>query len=405
LKSVREIREVLRRIEGALVRHEPERAEQGELEGVKELWDPDHSRAGIDTLPRAPQPEEEEMEDGEPGQLEELIEFAPPAEHELINALGGAANAEKMLRSKLVTDGIDALGWYVSFHRIGIQWGISIPITGIVLTAVGTFGALECNLQTKLTLALRLIHQHELFHFAIDYACAQLEVLRGRPVWLPAQKSLRGPEGYNVQEEKAANAWMLRSLWRGKKDFKLKGRSEAVREFVKLQPKGYRDAPQVTLSSRFFSEVESLVRRYGEASKAFDDNLLGALDGARLLPFDPYIDWRSCPIHIIHDEKRLNLPHVQLDLLRLAQEISETESFQKALSKLSQTIQRAWQKTREKILVDTTLPGLNFKPFLDGGERVYSVRLNNRFRAHLRRLPQGCLEAFRVGDHREMGHG
>jgi hypothetical protein len=390
-----------------LIPYEPERAGQGELDGVKQkLWPADDSaEAGT-----APSPskwlEAEELEDGGCGQLEELIEFAPPSERELVAALDGEANAGQLLRSKLVSGGVDALGWYVSFHQTGIQWGIYITTTGIILAAVGSFSGLQCSLETKLALAFRLIHQHEMFHFAMDYASAQLELFSGSPVWAPAQKRLRGANHYKVQEEKAANAWMLRSLWRGKSDLKLKGRSKAVREFVKLQPEGYRDALEVTHSSRFFPEVESLVRRYAEASEAFDDNLWGAVDGARLLPLDPYIDWRNCPIHIIHDEKRLNLPLLELDLLRLAQEVRETDSFLKTLSKLSQTIQLAWQKTKAKLITDTTLPGLDFKHFVDHGERVYSVRLNKRLRAHLRSLPQeGSLEAFRVGDHKEMGHG
>jgi hypothetical protein len=61
----------------------------------------------------------------------------------------------------------------------------------------------------------------------------------------------------------------------------------------------------------------------------------------------------------------------------------------------------------EKILIDSTLPGLDFKHFQDRGERVYSVRVNKSVRAHLRRIPMpsGWLEAFRIGSHKEMGHG
>ena len=61
------------------------------------------------------------------------------------------------------------------------------------------------------TLAFRLIHQHEMFHFAADYALAQLEVLSGKPVWLPAREQLRDKMlGYRVHEEQLANAWMMR---------------------------------------------------------------------------------------------------------------------------------------------------------------------------------------------------
>src|SRR5205823_12627777 len=94
--------------------------------------------------------------------------------------------------------------------------------------------------------------------------------------------------------------------------------------------------------------------------------------------------WRQCPIHVVHDEKRLNLPPIEFDFLRLVHGVTETKSFAKELSKLHDQIQRAWVKTKEKMLVDTTMSGLNFKHFIDGGEQVCSVRLNKAYGAHLR---------------------
>ena len=54
-----------------------------------------------------------------------------------------------------------------------------------------------------------------------------------------------------------------------------------------------------------------------------------------------------------------------------------------------------------------TIPGLGFEPLVDAGEHVYSVRLNQAYRAHLRKVPSspGWLQAFRVGSHKSMGHG
>ena len=163
----------------------------------------------------------------------------------------------------------------------------------------------------------------------------------------------------------------------------------------------------MTSSDKFFSEVDRLVRESALASEAFKQELLYQLDGVQLLPFGPYLDWRVCPVHVIRDEQRLNLPPFDIDLLRLAEGVRETEAFNKDLGRLHPDVQRAWPKTKEKILLDSTLPGLDFKRFHDGGERVYSVRVNKAVRAHLRRVPtpSGWLEAFRIGSHREMGHG
>ena len=407
MKSARVLRRALGEIPGALVDYEPEHAERGTEDGARQsLWDPE---GGDERATQRLEPDLDDDEDPgqDPSSLEELVEFAPLNEQDLVQALGGKAHIHEVLRSKLLTKGVEGLAWYVSFHATGVQWGIYVPISGLLFTALGAFDALSCDVLTKLVLAFRLIHQHELFHFAVDYACAQLEVTSGRPVREPARRSARGPGGYVIDEERLANAWMLRSLWRGMARWRLKGRSEAARDFVRMQPEGYRDAPEVT-RSRFFSQVDDLIRGYaGKHSGAVPVQLLDGIDGVGLLPFQPYLDWRQCPVHVVHDEKRFNIPLVDLDLLRFVREIMETEAFQKDLLKLDPEIQRAWPKTVEKMRHDLTLRGLDFKPFNDRGERVFSVRVNRAYRAHLRHVPSTSetLEAFRVGDHKSTGHG
>ena len=212
-----------------------------------------------------------------------------------------------------------------------MQWGAYVSVSGLVLLAAGPLRSLECDLRTKITLAVRLIHQHEVFHFAVDYALAQAELISGRPIWAPVRERMRAEEpGYSVTEEQLANAWMLRSLWRGSKSLKVKGRSDAVRKFVEMMPVGYRDAPAVVPSSRFFAALDGLTEDYlGQCSEAIDSALLAGVDGAGLLPLRPYIDWRACPVHIVDDGQRLALPPFGIDLLRLAHEIVESERFGK----------------------------------------------------------------------------
>lgn len=407
MKRVRDIRPVLETIEGALVRFEPERAERGEEEGAKQIWGAAGATENEQTLAPADRTDawdDEDEDDQTPArELEELIEFAPPNEEDVVKALGGAAKAGEILRSRIVARGVDGLGWYVSFHQTGLQWGIYIPVSGLLVTALGAFGKVNCSMTTKVELAFHLIHQHELFHFAVDFATAQLELLSGRPCWVPGRK-LKGPGGYNIREEKLANTWMLRSLWGGSSRLKFRGRSESVRAFVKQMPEGYCDADGVTRAS-FHPEVDQLVCEYATIS-GFDGRLLRQLDGARLLPLSPRIDWRQCPVHIIHDEKRHGLPTLGIDLLRLISQLRETDKFQRELSKLAPSVRELWAPTKRKLLADVTIPGLDFKHFEHKGERVYSVRLNRGYRAHLRKTsdPPGW-EAYSVGDHKSMGHG
>jgi hypothetical protein len=80
---------------------------------------------------------DDEDVDSEPAALEELMEFAAQSETDLVRGLGGRAGIDEKLRSRLVSAGVDALGWYVSFHQIGIQWGIYLRVSGLLTTALG----------------------------------------------------------------------------------------------------------------------------------------------------------------------------------------------------------------------------------------------------------------------------
>lgn len=95
MKRVRDIRAVLDTIEGALVRFDPEQAQRGEEEGARQIWRAETENEK--TLASAGRPDawdDEDEDDQAPArELEELIEFAPPNEEDVIKALGGAANA------------------------------------------------------------------------------------------------------------------------------------------------------------------------------------------------------------------------------------------------------------------------------------------------------------------------
>lgn len=403
------MRGALEAVQGALVNLPAEIAERGNVRGAKQLWTPRDENDKVAPLDQrtAPPSREETDDGGTPGQLEELIEIAPPSEADVVAGLGGQESVDEILRSRLVK-GIDGLGWYVSFHQIGAQWGIYLPVSGVVILASGALRDLPCDFATKIRLALRLIYQHELFHFAVDYGVAQIELMSNHAIWTHVKAYMRSlPPGYSVREEQLANAWMLRSLRRSSRMLKVRGSSARLRQFVRRQPEGYRDAEHILAAEPFALAVEDLVFDYAEISGALGSEECEGLDCSALLPIHPDIDWRQCPVHVIHDEEEHGLPRVAIDLLRVATEIIETDAFRKDLLKLGSRIERAWPKTKEKILFDATIPGLDFKHFEDRRERVYSVRVDRAIRAHLRPLPsrQGVLEAFRIGGHRAMGHG
>jgi len=68
------------------------------------------------------------------------------------------------------------------------------------------------------------------------------------------------------------------------------------------------------------------------------------------------------------------------------------------------SVQKAWKKTKRNLAVAIP-PGADFKQW-DKGSGVYSLRLNDNYRAHIQRPKVGdTWMALDLGTHKEMGHG
>ena len=102
--------------------------------------------------------------------------------------------------------GVDALGWYVTFHQKARQYGVHLPAEGMLVLAVGTLGELPLPLERKIELAFHAILRHELFHFAADCMAANWELSLGMPVYWPAKAKLCNATNYIELEEALANA-------------------------------------------------------------------------------------------------------------------------------------------------------------------------------------------------------
>jgi hypothetical protein len=356
----------------------------------------------------APDDESEfESEPSLPPAVEEIFEYgAEIDERRLVAALGGD-EGERIQQAVQLRGGTDALAWYVNFHAKGAQGGIFIPLSSVAYLVARVFLPLSTDPMTKFRIAFRALHQHELFHFAVDYMAAQWEGLTGRPCHKPG-RSLRDPmAGYIFLEEELANAHMLRSFRGGPLSLRVPGRLAPLRQFVKQQPPGYRDALRTTSRADFAEGCQALAESYAREIRGYDAAHLDAVDLLRLYPFAPTVDWRHCPIHVLNDGERLGLPSGLLELFRSIPELAETERFRRDLAGLPVAIQAAWGKTRRMLATTTTLPGLDFKPWeRRGSERVYSVRLSSNYRAHLQYsgAEQRWL-AVAVGTHKAMGHG
>lgn len=416
MKRVSQIREGLQDIPGALEAFEPDPGFEGReraIDASRVIWSGEqmNEREGDATIAPVTDGDDRDFDDDpvsegdEEASLDPVVELGADAE-ECIERLGGAAGVE--LEQSVLLHGMDALGWYVSFHYTGVQWGIYVPLSGIAYLAGRVFHTLSASLDAKVRLAFHAIFHHELFHFATDYAIAQAELTHREPWHLPARRAFRAQSPrYCVLEEKLANAQMLLAFRSTKAALRVKGKQAVLRQFVLEQPEGYRDALDVR-PEHTDALLSDLAGCYGEHAVNSRNHPLiwgpKGFDWAQQFPIRPRIDWRYCPIHLVNDGGRYGIPQDWLSCFTCIANIEESDTFRDMLHKLSADYQNAWKRMKEKL--SHGIPrGADFKKWQKGGANCYSVRITSGFRAHLiwRRERSDWL-AITIGSHTAMGH-
>jgi hypothetical protein len=407
VKIVQQIRTHIERIHGTMCDAPTELGAEGDVEGRVRpvtLWD---AMGYQPDLINPAESDDDEMQAGDFPQVEELLEFGAEIDMGAVKrGLDGKVGEE--IRRSILKKGVDGLACYYSFHQRGTQWGIYVYATSLLYLAATVFDHLPVDPNTKLQLSFRALHQHELFHFAVDYMASQWEAIVEKACYVPARSRLRDPAaGYILLEEELANAHMIRAMRGGRKHMRVKARTDALRAFVKTQPPGYRDGGNSTSAAVFEERSGKLIREYVQSIEDYQALCLGAVDLFRLFPIDPAIDWRYCPIHIVHDEHRFAVNPIALGLFQSVCGIQETLSFRKRFERLPEHIRRKWLQTKQKIGCTTALPGLDFKRWRHDQEaRVYSVRLDRSYRAHLQYGGEPpSWSAIEIGTHQELGHG
>jgi len=314
MNKITEIRRVISNIPNVFIELPPEDVDRSSDPAIKTLWD-NHQNDGKaienfclceDELPKSP----------DLTGPEELFEYgADIDQNELVKALGGTAGnqiKQAILKSK---DGLGALGWYIPFHVKNVNPGIYIPMSSILFLVREYFWQLETDFWTKFKLAFRAIHQHEMFHFAVDYMTAQWEGITSSPCKLPGVNGLRSAKhGYILLEEELANTQMLFSFRWANKPLNIRGKTAALKKFVKNSKPGYCEALKNTKVAMFDKKCEMLALDYIASIPGYEGQHLNAVNINDLFLRFPRLDWRYCPIHILHDEKKFDLPLIWLDL-------------------------------------------------------------------------------------------
>ncbi|MGH7156036.1 MAG: hypothetical protein ACREF3_19080, partial [Acetobacteraceae bacterium] len=406
--SIHAIRHALDAIDGA-IRDEPlpERVQPG-TDPALEVWrfDPENGSKLAD-FAGAPGLTCDEFDGGLSDEPTVIFEVGPETtDAQVKNVLGNSSGELERLRQ---IQGIDALGWYVSFHQRRFQHGVTIPIEGVVTLAAGALSGLKLPLAQRLKLAFHAICRHELYHFAVDCMAANWELAVGTEVYWKAKHRYRNSDGYIEVEEALANAYMLRGFRHPSRELANSGgASPALRKYCSLQPAGYRDGPHYADSRRnYVNGCRELSARFQHVSATrLKWTVPGAFD-ALLLYADPIrIDWTRCPI-IVQDRFGLRdaLGIHALFPFAIAH-VDETEGFRKAIAKLGSWFRELWDKRKECLARSTAFNGLDFKRWPKAGPDMYSVRVDSNYRAHLRRdRGSGSWSAVAIGTHKEMGHG
>lgn len=401
MRRITRLRDALAEIKEALTDQPPEDGPSGDDQALsnsaRPLWSAEDQG---DSTGLAEIPSERGDESSPEGEFEPIFQLAPWIEGG-IPKLGSSQEAR--IKQDVLLRGIDALGWYSSFHVRGWQWGVYVKVSGLLYLAQAAFAKLDLEPAAKIQLAFRAILDHELFHFATDYAIGQTELAVHHAWWVPFKTSGRGRE----QEEKLANAYMLRRFRTG---LKLQGKQEALRSFTMQQPEGYKRAHEVKPDD-WPSELAELASMYGAfwgvAVDSYPEGIVfgDAYDWEAQFPIRPAVAWRYCPIHLVDDSQRFGLPEGWLEPFSRLEQIKESAAFKKQLSQLSLALQKAWERAKQKLRAAIT-SGCDFKPWPRGGADTWSCRVGDNFRVHLRHDKAGGFwEAVAIGSHKAMGHG
>jgi ADP-ribosylglycohydrolase len=105
--------------------------------------------------------EEDESGAGMTPDFDPVIEIGADVD-ETFPALGGEAGEQ--IRRSFLLYGMDALGWYVSFHVVKVQWGIYIPVTGIAYLIKNALSKLTATLDAKANLGSEWVEDYRQWH-------------------------------------------------------------------------------------------------------------------------------------------------------------------------------------------------------------------------------------------------
>jgi hypothetical protein len=313
--------------------------------------------------------------------------------------------------------GADAVAWYVSFHGSSDRWGIYIPLSSLPILDELYFAHLPVPRAERWRLVWDTLVAHEAAHFAVDLACAWFELLHHAPLRRPVRDRMRASSdwsnvllphsSYFEAEEAFANGHVLRAM----RQNSVPGITDALLGFIRAQPPGYRDGERAATDFGFVAAATEVLRGYLSVWSSLWNLDPGhpALDLSRLLPLAPD-ELAQCPVWVLNDLDEVGLSASAVQMFARVAPIVESPDFRKMLKR--KKLGDAWERT--KVRLAGGIPnGIDFKKWPKDGDGMWSVRVTDGVRAHLRQPSVLAMEdcyksqwiACRIGHHKEMGHG
>jgi hypothetical protein len=264
-------------------------------------------------------------------------------------------------------DGTDALAWYVSFHRDPHNWGIYLPVSGLLRFAkhMAPNGPGESGWQGVLDLALRGLLAHERVHYAVDFGAGQIELLFNAPCYIPARTALSNGR-YVPDEERLANGASLRSIRWKPRSLSVPGSFEAAVQFTLTQPPGYCDGITCIEAHLFLDFANGFMGRVAsQLPTTVNPPAARPIDYTKFLPLGPLVDHRGrasrmasvdgtqCPVYLIQDDSILGLPVGSIANIDHVPSVAHSPKFERQLRKLG--MQREWDDVKV-VLADPSIP-------------------------------------------------
>ena len=236
------------------------------------------------------------------------------------------------------------------------------------------------------------LREHEHFHFRSDVQTLMFEATLGKHLYVPLRRALRGRSSHFV-EEALANRQVLDWSKKG-----VVGLSDFAFDFMKLQPNAYArfDEPRLQLAAEWAANVVN----------GNPPGCPGRHDLSHWVEATPPGLMRRslCPEYVVYPTRLSSWCPPALVLPPVSR-IDDGADVVKVLSSRFIHLRAQWDKTKEKLLENRLLRGLNFKPWPKDGRDVYSVRVDDNFRAHLKHQGNGSWNAYVLGPHKALGHG